>query len=324
MEHIAENNVKQLIKTSGKISDPKYIESLTKLFTGMQNQNAEQNTAQLSNKLNKNFMGTHIVLPNTTNDKVNKAVYSINNNLAPKLSIGEIFIEDETNIKKISLEVGGSSFEKLDECNMNLFSVLKNLYNMKGIPFCILKKGIPNITYHEIRINIEFYNEVNLNDVPLTVELFSNKANIGNHNMAGGGDLNNSSFFSYYTGYCREINITDKMKLNFNHPTIALVVKTSDDSKPKYLMLNTFKIYLDKHMSKFGYNIYKFKPHKLAPSFTSQSAIDKTLKSCINFSRVDNAVLHFPNNNPKTVHIYQIYLNGQRFMAGMGGLMYCS
>lgn len=321
----------------GKISNTEDVEFISTLLNGSPNDFFKENPNCLSKKINKKLLREECV--NSSNSRVNKnnktpmgtkVSYTLSNYFQQFESIGEIFIEDMENIKIISLEIGGSEVDRIPNCDVDILKALQGIYNIKGIPFSIFKKGIPYVRYHEIRVNVEFKDEVDLDRTHIFMKIYENKDDIGNIHYADAVGYN-PRFVNYHVAGITDSNVTNTMKLYFNHVTTALLIKTSDGSKPDFISFKSYvertgfidnKLYLNKYSTKFGYDIYKFKPHKIASAFTSQSSIDNTLKCGINMSRADDVQLHFPNNNLKTVTIFQIYMNGTAFMSGMGGLLY--
>ena len=312
-----------------KISKAKDVEKISALFKGAQNDFFGQNNNCMSQKMNKKLLRkVPINFHNQGNNNVTTIYYALSSFMNPCESLGEIFFEDETNIKTIGLSVGGTTLDKINDCDVNIFNALRNLFSMKGIPISILKKGIPHTEWHDIRVHVEFYNAIAPTAINASVQIYQNKNDTGNiagMGMGAGAGADLSSFCSYHVAKQTDNGVSNRMRLNFNHVTTALMIKTNTGEKPTHISFNGgIVLLLDRYVTKFGYDVYKFKPNKLSPAFTTQSSIDSTLKCSINLSRVDNCVVHFANNTPKTVQICQIYLNCTRFMAGMGGSMYAN
>ena len=71
--------------------------------------------------------------------------------------IGHIYAKDEKSIKSIELCIGGYVIDRIDD--NKLFPVLRQLYNMEGIPFYVLSKKILRPDYGRVEINIIYFKE---------------------------------------------------------------------------------------------------------------------------------------------------------------------
>lgn len=160
--------------------------------------------------------------------------------------IGYFYVKDEKNIKSVELCIDYNVIGRINE--NKLFPVLRQLYNMEGIPFYILRKKILLPQNSRAEINIEYFKECksvlystihNIEDFDLRQSLLCSTI----HNFVF---LNKKCNISKYSRFILECNLGDLV--------YALLIK-SPKNAPKYLCINNIKIDM------------KFLPHKYLDGF---------------------------------------------------------
>ena len=307
------------ITRKGFLSNPSDMELICNETYGNQNKYLESSKG-FEKKINDILIEQRIIFPINTGNRI---CFNINSNSEENYkgvldsfeSMGEIFIENENDIQYIEIVIGGSSVDKINDCDIELLKLLRDIYCMEGIPFEILKKGVPFLNHNEIQILIEFKTKRDHSKIPLKVNIYNNEKNIG----LACGEFYISAL--NYTGVEKIRNKENKIRLGLVLPSTKLLIKTEDNSTPTHLELHinkhhTWILHLDHFETKYNYGIYNF--------VNDIRSHNDCIKHNVNFSMVDNAKLVFNTNHNKTlvVKIYSIGLTSIRYVSGMCGLMH--
>ena len=274
--------------------------------------NKEKHTLSLLDN-NSTFIKKHIF---TIKKKNNNNIVSIFIDLQHKEVATNFQINNLHLIESISLIIG---FQPIDKIYTNIFDTLRKIYNMNAneIPMYMFKLGLSHFIYHGICINIKYKNDIDLNDVILSADIYSNLEIIIKYDkiihLIQYLHFNNNKSLNYINNIYQR-----KYSLNFNHPVYCIILNTKCDGEV-YLELSNKKIKL--------LNLQDEPNIKVLP-LTKLYDEDDILNNSINFSKVDkcNICLESDNQNDldNEIEIFALSLNIIRNTNGMAGLAYAS
>ncbi len=230
----------------------------------------------------------------------------INNLNSSKEIIGEIFIDNENMIEYVKLIVGGSV---IDVIYANMFDVLRHGYNMKGVPFHLLKYGVPVLEYHDVDVLIKY-----IGDPVMTNLVYNSHLPITENNgLCHGFEIGCES--PIYQTQHRVLHITKKdlkHEITIHSPCYFMMMKTGAVLLKSMLLQHGHVIDLERYSKANenvnGYTIYKF-----------CNSVDIYAPTNIPLD-LYKAVLNFDCIEDVTLDVYFICFNVMRFMSGMGGL----
>ena len=217
--------------------------------------------------------------------------------MEPNETLGEIYFENnEHNIDTIQIEMGGQRMDVIYD--NEIFKVLRRCHDMEGIPFHMLKVGVPYLKYHRITICVEFNK---LMDPKLSYNVYEN-TECGPDNLV----------FKTQGMGGEPIDCVKYIPSVFSLPVYALIVKSDPYDEIDYVKFDgDIKLKLERREEINGYTIYR-----LCPSIDFYN--NKSFP--INFSRADEVSIHFKGDFDKTVILYSISGTILRVGAGMAGI----
>jgi len=201
------------------------------------------------------------------------------------LLFGECFLDfDDDTYKAIpiesTLDTSGLVITKIN--NKNIYLALQEIFEMSGIPIHILKIGITQAKYHNIRVSIKFDNQdILMNNYP------NLNCNIHQHNgickPSDGGFLNQSiyqprSSLHYITRSTKQVKFH-----GFLHCPLILV--KSSQQPTSILFNNLVRLKLPRTLKYIGYYLISETKDTI---FNSEN-----IKNTINFSGMTDIVLEF-------------------------------
>ena len=224
-------------------------------------------------------------------------------NVTPDSFFKDSRVENEQNIELIELRIGGLPQNQIK--NNKLFNVLRYINDMQGIPFHVIKKGIPFLFFHHTEIYVKYIDADPTNKIYYNVHL--NKTNIPSTN------LTDHVFFQYqYENVKLEHN---SIRLEFNLPSHMFLIQSEPHVNATHLVLDDLHILnLYTHEKYDNWDIYKF--HPLTPEH------EDFHKYSINFSRIDDQKICFKESGKNNVKILCINSNTLRTTSGLCGTGY--
>jgi len=220
--------------------------------------------------------------------------------IMPKTTIVKNFrLRNMNNVESIEIEIGG---QRMDRIYKDVIPIMQNLYGVDEdvIPLYFSVSGINSLDYHEIKLRVEY--NVTCDDDALIFDIYKwkNQRNINNVmyqlQFTGTDDLSGDGL--------------KKVKLNFNHPVLHLMLK---NYSPEILELefddgDKFEIKREKKIGDISL-------YSIADFFYDY-------KNGINFSRIDRAKIIVKDTDLQTIDIYAINTQPIRCMSGMAGLAF--
>lgn len=269
--------------------------------------NKEKHTLSLIDN-NSTFIKKHIF---TLKNKNNNIV-SIIIDLQPKEVATNFQINNLHLIESISLKIGG---QHIDQIYTNMFDTLRKIYNMNPneIPMYMFKLGLSQFVFHETCIDIKYKNEIYLNDVILSADIYSNLEIIKKYDKI--------IHLTQYLHFNKSINYSNniyqaKYSLNINHPVYGIILNTKYNGEV-YLELNNNKIKLLSLQDE---------PNIKVLPFTKLYDEDDVLNNSINFSYINNCKICLESDNQNDLdnelEIVALTLNIIRTCHGLASLAY--
>jgi hypothetical protein len=190
------------------------------------------------------------------------------------------------------------------------------------------------LQYHEVKVNVEF-GPAAANANSLDATLMVDYIYLDTDERRRFAQVSHEYLIEQlqFTG---SESLSNKVKLNFNHPVKELVwVEDSYNSAPTYtlasLQLNGHERFSARDSTYFT-KVQPYQHHEQVPSKAGISVYSFALKpeehqpsGTCNMSRIDNATLSFDFDGSianKTISVYAVNYNVLRIMSGMGGLAY--
>jgi hypothetical protein len=233
----------------------------------------------------------------------------------PYGSIGEIHLKNIENIERITLCLGD---QQLDHMPGELIPVYQKIYNMKGLPFHMLKTGIPYLAYDYTQIQIFYKN----NEFPEKEEMIVRIYKHTDELRKNGYNIEKVIFANSYS--CNRIN-DSKIKLSGNRPSIFIIVDHTINGKLKefiveegvydhnrnYKIVNPSKFLLKITDTIGNFDVYQIPPSLLAEDI-QKYAIPNGLNNYLQFETPQL-------KSSKNLGIYVTELNILLCRSGMAG-----
>lgn len=228
----------------------------------------------------------------------NKSSYSL---IMPQNTIVKNFrLNNMENVRTVEIEIGG---QRMDKVYQNIIPMLQNLYQVEEdvIPFYFSVSGINSLSYHEIKINVEYYKGSYNDELVFDIYKWKDvKKKIDNImyqlQFTGTEDLTNTG-----------LNI---VRLYFNHPIIHLMTRGYHPEELELEFNDDDKFFIQKTKTIGDVSLYE-----IADNFYDY-------KNGINFSIIHKARLIIRDANLRYIDIYAINCEGIRCESGMAGLVY--
>jgi hypothetical protein len=206
--------------------------------------------------------------------------------------LGEITLSNYDNINNIELEIGGLQIDKIyieDES----YKVYQHLYKMNGLPFHILKHGVPVAKYHQLRLKFTMLNGQSLPSF--------------NYNVYTAINPDKKKIYKWWNYFSCKI-LTKDFRNIFPQVGMFFFIKHTPNNRITHFKLNsTYKLKLSKPQQLYGYDVYLL-----------TSNLKNIKGDFINFSSIDNIQSNFENPIENTTQsVYMCKLNKSIVMNGM-------
>lgn len=195
---------------------------------------------------------------------------------------------NENNIEQVKLVINGSNIDTIYDCDT--FSLLRECYNMEGLPFHIMKGGITLNESRRMNIIIRY-----------KTPTYSEKLSYYYTKCQREDEI------SVYTHQYNYMNNVSSLRLPFNLSVVGFLIRTDiqcDEIILSILKYTPLKLTLNKIKEVNGYGLYLFNDEY---EFGSNEG-DRS-EYTLNFSRTDDVTLIFPDRKERDVEIIAISIN---------------